>query len=158
MRPRRRVLLFPAVKRGGGGGGEAEGRGDRRPAMEIGRYPVSGCSKEHQKIYQEWFALADSGPIHPLLCSPPIPNPPLSLLLAWVAAWSNLIDGAADGDGRITGPDAIKFFGMSKLSRPDLKQVRPLAVAPPAFLFCLAGGAIGFSFPHVPFFVELCCD
>jgi len=60
--------------------------------MEIGQYPVSSCSKEHQKIYQEWFALADS-----------------------------------DGDGRITGPDAIKFFGMSKLSRPDLKQVWAIA-------------------------------
>jgi hypothetical protein len=52
-----------------------------------------------------------------------------------------LIDGAADGDGRITGPDTIKFFGMSKLSRPDLKQVR---AAP--FLFCLAGGADDFFF------------
>nr|CAB3468838.1 unnamed protein product [Digitaria exilis] len=60
--------------------------------MEIGQYPSSSCSKEHQKIYQEWFALADS-----------------------------------DGDGRITGPDAIKFFGMSKLSRPDLKQVWAIA-------------------------------
>ncbi|XP_066377080.1 EH domain-containing protein 1-like isoform X1 [Miscanthus floridulus] len=60
--------------------------------MEIGQYPASSCSKEHQKIYQEWFALAD-----------------------------------ADGDGRITGPDAIKFFGMSKLSRADLKQVWAIA-------------------------------
>ncbi|CAD6338569.1 unnamed protein product [Miscanthus lutarioriparius] len=60
--------------------------------MEIGQYPASSCSKEHQKIYQEWFALAD-----------------------------------ADVDGRITGPDAIKFFGMSKLSRPDLKQVWAIA-------------------------------
>ncbi|GJM97625.1 hypothetical protein PR202_ga14563 [Eleusine coracana subsp. coracana] len=60
--------------------------------MEIGQYPSSSCSKEHQKIYQEWFAFADS-----------------------------------DGDGRITGPDAIKFFGMSKLSRPDLKQVWAIA-------------------------------
>ena len=28
-----------------------------------------------------------------------------------------------DGDGRITGNDATKFFAMSKLSRPELKQV-----------------------------------
>jgi hypothetical protein len=28
-----------------------------------------------------------------------------------------------DGDGRIMGPDAIKFFDMSKLSSPDLKKV-----------------------------------
>ena len=44
----------------------------------------------------------------------------------------------ADGDGRITGPDAIKFFGMSKLSRPDLKQVRCLSLLIPFLaLFCL---------------------
>jgi EH domain-containing protein 1 len=107
--------------------------------MEIGQNPASGCSKEHQKIYQEWFALADSGPIHPPLSAlfPFDPRSPLPLLLAWMRC--GLIDGAADGDGRITGPDAIKFFGMSKLSRPDLKQVR---AAP--FLFCLAGGADDF--------------
>jgi hypothetical protein len=29
--------------------------------MEIGA--ASSCSKEHQKIYHEWFAFADSGPI-----------------------------------------------------------------------------------------------
>lgn len=28
-----------------------------------------------------------------------------------------------DGDGRITGNDATKFFAMSKLSRQELKQV-----------------------------------
>ncbi|XP_072953588.1 EH domain-containing protein 1-like [Typha angustifolia] len=60
--------------------------------MEIGSSPVSSCSREHKKIYQEWFSLADS-----------------------------------DGDGRITGPDAIKFFGMSNLSRPELKQVWAIA-------------------------------
>ncbi|KAJ3696192.1 hypothetical protein LUZ60_001569 [Juncus effusus] len=58
--------------------------------MEIGS--INSCSKEHQKIYGEWFSYADS-----------------------------------DGDGRITGPDAIKFFSMSKLSRPELKQVWAIA-------------------------------
>jgi len=29
----------------------------------------------------------------------------------------------ADGDGRVTGTDATSFFGMSALSRADLKQV-----------------------------------
>ncbi|XP_052489738.1 EH domain-containing protein 1-like isoform X2 [Gossypium raimondii] len=57
-------------------------------AMEIGIGRIGSCSKEHQKIYQEWFNFADS-----------------------------------DNDGRITGNDAIKFFGMSNLPRPDLKQV-----------------------------------
>lgn len=28
-----------------------------------------------------------------------------------------------DGDGRLTGNDATKFFAMSNLSRPELKQV-----------------------------------
>lgn len=28
-----------------------------------------------------------------------------------------------DGDGRITGNDATKFFALSNLSRQDLKQV-----------------------------------
>lgn len=60
--------------------------------MEIDSAPISRCSKEHQKIYQEWFTYADS-----------------------------------DGDGRITGGDAIKFFSMSNLPRQDLKQVWAIA-------------------------------
>lgn len=60
--------------------------------MEITSGPISSCSKEHQKIYQQWFPVADS-----------------------------------DGDGRITGNDATKFFSMSNLSRSDLKQVWALA-------------------------------
>ncbi|KAL8528866.1 hypothetical protein ACS0TY_006364 [Phlomoides rotata] len=28
--------------------------------MEICSAPISRCSKEHQKIYQEWFSIADS--------------------------------------------------------------------------------------------------
>lgn len=28
-----------------------------------------------------------------------------------------------DGDGRLTGKDAIEFFAMSNLSKPELKQV-----------------------------------
>ncbi|KAF8409632.1 hypothetical protein HHK36_005710 [Tetracentron sinense] len=60
--------------------------------MEIVSGPISSCSKEHQKIYQEWFNYADS-----------------------------------DCDGRITGNDAIKFFSMSNLSRPELKQVWAIA-------------------------------
>lgn len=56
--------------------------------MEIVSGPISSCSKEHQKVYQQWFAVADS-----------------------------------DGDGRITGNDATKFFAISNLSRSELKQV-----------------------------------
>ncbi|KAI3769156.1 hypothetical protein L6452_00256 [Arctium lappa] len=54
--------------------------------------PINRCSKEHQKIYLDWFACVDS-----------------------------------DGDGRITGADATKFFAMSNLSRQDLKQVWAIA-------------------------------
>ncbi|XP_004293342.1 PREDICTED: EH domain-containing protein 1-like [Fragaria vesca subsp. vesca] len=56
--------------------------------MEIGSGPIGSCSKEHQKIYRDWFNFVDS-----------------------------------DGDGRITGNEGAKFFAMSKLSRPELKQV-----------------------------------
>ncbi|KAH6822679.1 EPS15 homology domain 1 [Perilla frutescens var. hirtella] len=56
--------------------------------MEIDSAPITRCSKEHQKIYQEWFSCADS-----------------------------------DGDGRLTGADATKFFSMSNLSRQDLKLI-----------------------------------
>ncbi|KAG8058151.1 hypothetical protein GUJ93_ZPchr0002g26387 [Zizania palustris] len=58
--------------------------------MELAR--STACSKEHQKIYAGWFALADP-----------------------------------DGDGRVTGSDATKFFAMSGLSRADLKQVWAIA-------------------------------
>ncbi|KAF8776352.1 hypothetical protein HU200_003581 [Digitaria exilis] len=65
--------------------------------MEIARAAAGvSCSKEHQRIYAEWFVFADP-----------------------------------DGDGRVTGADATSFFGMSGLSRADLKQVSagPLGVS-----------------------------
>nr|GFA94399.1 EH domain-containing protein 1 [Tanacetum cinerariifolium] len=46
------------------------------------------CSKDDEKIYQQWFNYADS-----------------------------------DGDGRITGDDATKFFVLSNLDKSQLKQV-----------------------------------
>ncbi|XP_050148898.1 EH domain-containing protein 2-like isoform X2 [Malus sylvestris] len=39
--------------------------------------------------------------------------------------WFNLVD--SDGDGRITGNEATKFFAMSRLSREELKQVWAIA-------------------------------
>nr|GFA20464.1 EH domain-containing protein 1 [Tanacetum cinerariifolium] len=45
------------------------------------------CSKDDEKIYQQWFNYADS-----------------------------------DGDGRITGDDATKFFVLSNLDKSQLKQ------------------------------------
>lgn len=39
--------------------------------------------------------------------------------------WFDFAD--SDGDGRLTGNDATKFFEMSKLSRPELKQVWAVA-------------------------------
>ncbi|CAA7019666.1 unnamed protein product [Microthlaspi erraticum] len=53
---------------------------------------IGTCLKEHQKMYKEWFNIADS-----------------------------------DGDGRVSGNDATKFFAMSKLSRQELKQVWAVA-------------------------------
>ncbi|XP_055824492.1 EH domain-containing protein 1-like isoform X1 [Solanum dulcamara] len=60
--------------------------------MEFDTSPINRCSKEHEKIYQQWFNFADS-----------------------------------DGDGRLTGGDATKFFAMSNLPRPELKQVWAIA-------------------------------
>jgi hypothetical protein len=68
---------------------------------------------------------------------------PRSILLPmneWVNEWEccwNLIRGGTvsaieDGDGRLTGNDALKFFAMSNLSKPELKQVdRRVLVFPP---------------------------
>eukprot|EP01018_Ginkgo_biloba_P014240 Gb_12846 [translate_table: standard] len=39
--------------------------------------------------------------------------------------WFQYVD--ADGDGRVTGNDAVKFFSLSQLSRPELKQVWAIA-------------------------------
>ncbi|CAL5024838.1 unnamed protein product [Urochloa decumbens] len=39
--------------------------------------------------------------------------------------WFSLAD--QDGDGRLTGSDALKFFAMSNLSKPELKQVWAIA-------------------------------
>ncbi|CAL9052270.1 unnamed protein product [Musa banksii] len=60
--------------------------------MNLVSSSVASCPKEKQKIYQEWFSVADK-----------------------------------DGDGRITGNDALKFFAMSKLSRSELEQVWAIA-------------------------------
>ncbi|EPS68571.1 hypothetical protein M569_06192, partial [Genlisea aurea] len=60
--------------------------------MEIDSAPITRCSQEHKKIYQDWFSFADS-----------------------------------DGDGRVTGADATKFFAMSDLPRADLKQIWSIA-------------------------------
>jgi hypothetical protein len=39
-------------------------------------------------------------------------NVSLNLVLEW-----------ADADGRLTGPDAVKFFSLSQLPRSELKKV-----------------------------------
>lgn len=39
--------------------------------------------------------------------------------------WFDFAD--SDGDGRITGSDAVNFFSLSQLSKPDLKQVWAVA-------------------------------
>ena len=119
--------------------------------MEIGQYPVSSCSKEHQKIYQEWFALADSGPIHPLLCSPPIPNPPLLLLLAWVVVCSNRRCCRWGWPHHGPRRHQVLRHVQALPPRPQAGAAYRCDPSPPSCFVCLAGGAIGFSFPHVPF-------
>ncbi|RVW29993.1 EH domain-containing protein 1 [Vitis vinifera] len=49
--------------------------------------------------------------------------------------WFNFAD--SDSDGRITGNDAIKFFSMSNLPRPDLKQVLSYCLDCDLFFFLL---------------------
>ncbi|KAL7606931.1 EH domain-containing protein 1 [Lactuca sativa] len=39
--------------------------------------------------------------------------------------WFDYVD--SDGDGRITGDDATKFFAMSNIEKPDLKQIWTIA-------------------------------
>ncbi|KAI3711177.1 hypothetical protein L2E82_41064 [Cichorium intybus] len=53
---------------------------------------MASCSKDHQKIYQQWFNYVDS-----------------------------------DGDERITGDDATKFFALSNIEKSELKQVWAIA-------------------------------
>ncbi|URE03825.1 Dynamin family [Musa troglodytarum] len=72
--------------------------------MDIVSYSIS---KEHDKIYQKWFSFADS------------------VLLTVLLRISPFI--MIDGDGRLSGTDAIKFFAMSNLPRGDLKQVWAIA-------------------------------
>lgn len=91
--------------------------------MEIDSAPVSRCSKEHQKIYQEWFSFADSGCLYcfsyfkyDFKVDYLITDYELGNLM--VIFFMEL-----DGDGRLTGGDATKFFSMSNLPRQDLKQV-----------------------------------
>jgi EH domain-containing protein 1 len=90
--------------------------------MELAR---SACSKEHHKIYAGWFAVADPGmpPRRALDLSVCVTSrAPESLADGLVRRW--WVVGGVDGDGRVTGADATKFFAMSGLSRADLKQVR----------------------------------
>ncbi|KAJ1694912.1 hypothetical protein LUZ63_011610 [Rhynchospora breviuscula] len=57
--------------------------------------------------------------------SPPKPSSSAKELQRNYQLWFSAAD--SDGDGRITGNDAIKFFAMSNLSRSELKQVWALA-------------------------------
>ena len=88
--------------------------------MEISSGAIGSCSKDQKTMYQEWFQYADSG--HYNLFLPLFSSPSLFLLLSMIIII--IIFFFKDGDGRITGNDATKFFSLSKLSRQDLKPVR----------------------------------
>ena len=129
MRPRRRVLLASPGGKAERGHRRAPGHGDRAVPRE---QLLQGAPEDLPGVVRARGRRSD----FPLLSSVPPRSPiPFPLLCAWMCGL--LIVGVADGDGRITGPDAIKFFGMSKLSRPDLKQVLALATNPLPVLFCL---------------------
>lgn len=76
-------------------------------------FPSYSTSKDQARIYNDWFSFADSGSL---------PHPFCLGYAHEVFEVFFLI--VLDGDGRITGNDAIKFFSLSNLSRPDLKQVK----------------------------------
>ncbi|PKA50641.1 hypothetical protein AXF42_Ash017980 [Apostasia shenzhenica] len=82
--------------------------------MDLVTSPRS-CSKEQLRTYQQWFSIADSGPLSTSF--------PLLFVLLRASRFF------AYGDGRITGNDALKFFSMSNLSRSELKQVWAIADA-----------------------------
>jgi hypothetical protein len=89
--------------------------------MEISSGAIGSCSEDQKTMYQEWFQYADSG--HYNLFLPLFSSPSLFLLLSMIIIIIYIFF-FKDGDGRITGNDATKFFSLSKLSRQDLKPVR----------------------------------
>jgi len=121
VRPRRRVLLASPGGKAERGHRRAPGHGDRAVPHE---QLLQGAPEDLPGVVRARGRRSDSCP--PALF-PSIPNLQFHCCAPGCGL---LIDGVADGDGRITGPDAIKFFGMSKLSRPDLKQVLALATSP----------------------------
>lgn len=84
--------------------------------MEIGSGAIGVCSKEQQKMFQEWFTLADSGYLS-------THNRFSFSLIYHQDVHRFVFSFRVDGDGRVTGNDAIQFFSMSHLSRAELKQV-----------------------------------
>uniref|UniRef100_A0A0D9WAX9 Dynamin-type G domain-containing protein n=1 Tax=Leersia perrieri TaxID=77586 RepID=A0A0D9WAX9_9ORYZ len=78
--------------------------------------------KEQRDAYLRWFSLADDG------LPAPIPDFVVFYLdLAGVNLSRFVGVRLVDGDGRVTGKNALKFFAMSNLSRPELKQVWAIA-------------------------------
>lgn len=59
-------------------------------------------------------------------------------VLDWLLV-NHVVVYGLDGDGRITGNEGAKFFAMSKLSRPELKQVFQVSwiLTVSLFRFCL---------------------
>jgi len=96
------------------------------PGREMGSdsSPKKWNLKEQRNTYLQWFSLADEGLLRD-------PSRPVSNYFALSCGSMNAAEsdwrcyGCAieDGDGRLTGNDALKFFAMSNLSKPELKQV-----------------------------------
>lgn len=114
--------------------------------MEIESVAAGSCSKENQMIYKEWFEFADSGP-HLFLVNS-VSSSIYDFLIQFMALRASSVWCKwADGDGRITGNDAITFFSMSNLPRPELKQVK-LWVELIALLISWKEGLIALLYTH----------
>ena len=67
---------------------------------------------QDEKVYRVWFTVADAGM--------------RALALPEVVGWpltGRLSHATADGDGRVTGADAVAFFTKSGLPREMLSKV-----------------------------------
>lgn len=85
--------------------------------MEFVSESITSCSKEQTRLYQTWFNFADSGYLFSVL------NVSISEMIASLNIWYLIDYAITDRDGRLTTNDAMSFFAMSHLSKPELKQV-----------------------------------
>ena len=84
--------------------------------------PKKWSLKEQRAAYLQWFALADEGLLPRRLILFHLADEWMLLNFILIAPVL-LRERIKDGDGRLTGNDELRFFAMSNLSKPELKQV-----------------------------------